>query len=139
MKFKRILIGIIGSAIACGVFADPEWKFITLNNGFEVYVDTNSITNVSEYNYRQNKQFWIKQLVFNDLKQDGLGVGDYRMIFYWVNCSANTYGVKAVAEYKKQKNGTFNNESVSLPNYQVEMNPTIPGSVGESFVSHVCP
>ena len=139
MKFKRILIGIIGSAIACGVFADPEWKFITLNNGFEVYVDTNSITNVSEYNYRQNKQFWIKELVFNDLKQDGLGVGDYRMIFYWVNCSANTYGVKAVAEYKKQKNGTFNNESVSLPNYQVEMNPTIPGSVGESFVSHVCP
>jgi len=139
VKFKRILIGIIGSAIACGVFADPEWKFITLNNGFEVYVDTNSITNVSEYNYRQNKQFWIKQLVFNDLKQDGLGVGDYRMIFYWVNCSANTYGVKAVAEYKKQKNGTFNNESVSLPNYQVEMNPTIPGSVGESFVSHVCP
>lgn len=139
MKFKRILIGIIGSAIACGVFADPEWKFITLNNGFEVYVDTNSITNVSEYNYRQNKQFWIKQLVFNDLKQDGLGVGDYRKIFYWVNCSANTYGVKAVAEYKKQKNGTFNNKSVSIPNYQVEMNPTIPGSVGESFASHVCP
>ena len=140
MKFKRILIGIIGSAIACGVFADPEWKFITLNNGFEVYVDTNSITNVYEYNYRQNKQFWIKQLVFNDLKQDGLGVGDYRMIFYWVNCSANTYGVKAVAEYKKQKNGTLKYDSYdSRADYEVRMNPIIPESVGQLFVRHVCP
>ena len=133
-------MGIISSTIACGVFAASEWKFITLSDGgFAFSIDTNSITNVSEYNYRQNKQFWIKQLVFNDLKQDGLGVGDYRMIFYWVNCSANTYGVKAVAEYKKQKNGTFKNESASLADYQVKMLPIIPESVGQLFASHVCP
>lgn len=139
MKFKRILIGIIGSAIACGVFAASEWKFITLNSGFAFSIDTNSITNVSEYNYRQNKQFWLKELVVNDLERDGLGVGDYRLVLNWINCSANTLGVKAVTEYKKQKDGTFKHESALLANYQVAMQPIIPESVGQSFVSHVCP
>lgn len=139
MKFKRILIGIIGSAIACGVFAASEWKFITLNSGFAFFIDTNSITNVSEYNYRQNKQFWLKELVVNDLERDGLGVGDYRLVLNWINCSANTLGVKAVTEYKKQKDGTFKHESALLANYQVAMQPIIPESVGQSFVSHVCP
>jgi len=139
VKFKRILIGIIGSAIACGVFAASEWKFITLNSGFAFFIDTNSITNVSEYNYRQNKQFWLKELVVNDLERDGLGVGDYRLVLNWINCSANTLGVKAVTEYKKQKDGTFKHESALLANYQVAMQPIIPESVGQSFVSHVCP
>lgn len=139
MKFKRILIGIIGSAIACGVFAASEWKFITLNSGSAFSIDTNSITNVSEYNYRQNKQFWVKQLVVQDLERDGLGVGDYKMVLSWINCSANTLGVKAVTDYKKQKDGTIKHESTLLANYQVAMNPIIPESVGQSFVRHVCP
>ena len=140
VKFKRILMGIISSTIACGVFAASEWKFITLSDdGFAFSIDTNSITNVSEYNYRQNKQFWVKQLVVQDLEQDGLGVGDYRLALNWINCSANTLGVKAVTEYKKQKNGTFKNESTSFADYQVRMNPIIPESVGQLFVRHVCP
>ncbi|MDY6490286.1 hypothetical protein [Acinetobacter faecalis] len=140
MKFKRILMGIISSTIACGVFAASEWKIITLSDGgFAFSIDTNSITNVSEYNYRQNKQFWVKQLVVQDLEQDGLGVGDYRLVLQWINCSANTFGVKAITEYKKQKNGTFKNESASLADYQVKMLPIIPESVGQLFVRHVCP
>ena len=132
-------MGIISSTIACGVFAASEWKFISLSSGFALTIDTNSITNVSEYNYRQNKQFWVKQLVVQDLEQDGLGVGDYRLVLQWINCSANTFGVKAITEYKKQKNGTFKNESASLADYQVKMLPIIPESVGQLFVRHVCP
>lgn len=132
-------MGIISSTIACGVFAASEWKFISMSSGFALAIDTNSITNVSEYNYRQNKQFWVKQLVVQDLEQDGLGVGDYRLVLYWINCSANTFGVKAVTNYKKQKDGTFKHESSSLANYQVAMDPIVPESVGQSFASHVCP
>ena len=139
MKFKRILMGIISSTIACGVFAASEWKFITLNSGFAFSIDTNSITNVSEYNYRQNKQFWVKQLVVQDLERDGLGVGDYRLVLQWINCSDNTLGEKAIAVYKKQKNRTLKPEFYSRSGYEVRMDPIIPGSVGESFVSHVCP
>ena len=139
MKFKRILMGIISSTIACGVFAASEWKFISLSSGFAISIDTNSITNVPEYNYRQNKQFWVKQFVVQDLERDGLGVGDYRLVLYWINCSANTFGVKAATNYKKQKDGTFKHESALLADYQVEMDPIIPESVGQSFVRHVCP
>ena len=140
VKFKRILMGIISSTIACGVFAASEWKFISLNSGFAFSIDTNSITNVSEYNYRQNKQFWVKQLVVQDLERDGLGVGDYRLVLQWINCSANTFGVKAITEYKKQKNGTLKYDSYdSRADYEVRMNPIIPESVGQLFVRHVCP
>ncbi|PCN59318.1 hypothetical protein CF596_13765 [Acinetobacter sp. YT-02] len=141
MKFKRILMGIISSTIACGVFAAPEWKIISKSdNGFIFFLDTNSVTNVSEVGYRQNKQFWVKELVVDDLEQDGLGVGDYRLNLLWINCSDDTFGGKAIAEYKKQKNGTFKHESYdSRSGYEVRMDPIIPGSVGESFVSHVCP
>ena len=132
-------MGIISSTIACGVFAASEWKFITLNSGFAFFIDTNSITNVSEYNYRQNKQFWGKQFVVQDLEQDGLGVGDYRLVLYWINCSANTFGTKAVTEYKKQKDGTFKPESTLFADYEVAMDPIIPESVAQSFASHVCP
>ncbi len=73
-------MGIISSTIACGVFAAPEWKIISKSdNGFIFFLDTNSVTNVSEVGYRQNKQFWAKELVVDDLEQDGLGVGDYRL------------------------------------------------------------
>ncbi len=139
MKFKRILIGIIGSAIACGVFADPEWENISRSSGFIFAVDTNSVTNVSEVGYRQNKQFWTKELVVDDLEQDGLGVGDYRLVLKWINCSDNTLGEKAIAVYKKRENRTLKPEFYSRSGYEVRMDPIIPGSVGESFVSHVCP
>ena len=134
-------MGIISSTIACGVFAAPEWKFISeSDNGFIFFIDTNSITNVSEVGYRQNKQFWTKALVVDDLEQDGLGVGDYRLGLNWINCSDNTLGKKAIAVYKKQKNGTFKYDSSdSRAGYEVGMQPVIPESIGESFANHVCP
>ena len=141
VKFKRILMGIISSTIACGVFAAPEWKIISKSdNGFIFFLDTNSVTNVSEVGYRQNKQFWFKELVVDDLEQDGLGVGDYRLTLIWINCSDGTFGGKATAVYKKQKNGTFKYESYdSRAGYEIRMNPIIPESIGESFASHLCP
>ena len=53
-------MGIISSTIACGVFADPEWENVSRSSGFIFAVDTNSVTNVSEVGYRQNKQFCQK-------------------------------------------------------------------------------
>lgn len=140
VKFKRILMGIISSTIACGVFAAPEWKFISeSDSGFTFFLDTNSVTNVSEVGYRQNKQFWAKELVVDDLEQDGLGVGDYRLALQWINCSDYTLGAKSIAVYKKRKNRTLKPEFYSRSGYEVRMDPIIPGSVGESFARHLCP
>lgn len=137
MRFKQLLIGAWVGVISCGTFAESQWKYVgTTDNGIMIAVDTNSISKVSEYGYQQNKKFWTKHFIYQDLIQDGLAVGDYRMALTWVNCNDKTYGTKSVTVYKKQKNGMMDTESQSYP--YVQMDEVIPGSMGEDILNIVC-
>lgn len=136
MDFKRLLTGALISLFSFGTYAEAEWKMVYAANGFVISIDTNSISNVSEHPYQTNKKVWTRYLVYNDLVQDGLAVGDYLMILYWVNCNNKTLGLKSASSYNKLKNGTWKNNSQS--NSYVSMEDIIPGSVGESIVNGVC-
>ena len=136
MDFKRLLTGALISLFSFGTYAEAEWKMVDAANGFVISIDTNSISNVSEHPYQTNKKVWTRSLVYNDLVQDGLAVGDYLMILYWVNCNNKTLGLKSASTYNKLKNGTWNNNSQS--NSYVSMEDIIPGSVGEGIVNGVC-
>lgn len=136
MGFKQLLTGALIGLVSCGAFAKPDWKRLNSVDGFAIYIDTNSISNVSEYPHQANKKVWTKNLVYNDLVQDGLGVGDYYLILYWVNCNNKTIGLKAASTYKKLKNGTVDNNSESIS--YVSMQDTIPGSIGENIIDAIC-
>lgn len=137
MRFKQLIAGVLIGLVSCGTFAAPEWKFVdTIDSGFAIYVDTNSIGRVSEYSSQATHKAWIKQIVYKDLEQDGLAIGDYHMILYWVHCNNSTLGAKSVTTYQKQKNGLVRNntESTSYP----KMEDVIPNSIGEGIVDTVC-
>ncbi len=136
MGFKQLIAGALIGLASCGVFAEPEWKFIGDTNGIFVFIDTNSISQVSEYGYQANKKFWSKQYIAEDLLQDGLAVGDYRMALTWVNCENRTLGTKSVTLYKKLKNGAVDNKSESSS--YVEMSEVVPNSIGDNVVNIVC-
>lgn len=136
MGFKQLIAGALIGLVSCGTFAAPEWKFIGDTNGIFVFIDTNSISQVSEYGYQANKKFWSKQYIAEDLLQDGLAVGDYRMALTWVNCDNRTLGTKSVTLYKKLKNGAVDNKSESYS--YVEMSEVVPNSIGDNVVNIVC-
>ena len=135
MGFKQLLIGAVIGLVSCGTFA-AKWKYVSASDGVFAFVDTDSISNVSEYSHSQNKKFWSQQIVVEDLVQDGLAVDDYRMVLSWINCENRTIGVKSVTFYTKQKNGTYKNETESIP--YVKMEEIIPNSIGDQFADIVC-
>jgi len=134
MGFRRLLTGALIGFISCEAVA--EWKYVDVSDGIFAFVDTDTISNVSEYGREQNRKFWSKQFVAEDLVQDGLAVGDYRMVLSWVNCQERTIGVKSVTAYKKQKNGSYKHDTETLP--YVSMQEIIPGSIGDKVADLVC-
>ena len=130
MKLKKIGTGIFLGILSLGVHAESgsNWQHVNKFNGFIVSVDMLSISNVSEYGNQNNKKFWVKHSVVEDLEQDGLAVGDYRMVLTLANCNNKTSGIKSVTSYIKQKNGLVKNETETLS--VVEMEDIIPGTIG---------
>jgi len=74
--FMLLLTGITSS-----VFANAQWGQIGFDSDSEFYYEYNidSVSQVAEYPYTSNKKVWIRNTVVNDLSQDGLAVGDYKM------------------------------------------------------------
>jgi len=137
MSFKQLLIGALTSLVCCITFAESEWQLVdTTDNGFAFFVDKNSINELSKYSSQATHKVWVKQIVYNDLKQDGLAIGDYHMVLNWVNCNDRTLGAKSITTYIKQKGGTVesDSETYSYP----EMNDAIPGTIGEGIVNIIC-
>lgn len=136
MQFNHFLIGALIGLISPGVFAESNWKSIGTVDGFLIGIDTNSIKESIGYYPQTTHKVWSKHVVYEDLIQDGLTVGDYQMILYLVNCETETYGIKSLTIYKKQKNGINNHETVSAPYLKLE--DAIPGTVGEGIVNITC-
>lgn len=139
MNFKHLLAGALISLISFGVWAESEWKPIGTSNGFVIGVDANTIGKPSSNDAllaNATHKVWVKTAVYEDLVQDGLSIGDYRMSLYLINCNFRALGIKSVTTYKKTKNGNFTNEtgSVSYP----KLEEAIPNSIGESVVDTVC-
>lgn len=136
MKLKQLLTGALISLVTCITFAESQWHPLDSANGFIIGADIKNISNVTEYSHQTNKKVWIKSVVYEDLIQDGLAVGDYYMTLYWVNCNNRTLGVKSVSSYIKQKNGTVKNNTET--EHFVKMNDVIPNSIGEGILDTVC-
>ena len=136
MKLNQFVIGIFFTVLSIGVHAEPKWEFVATSEGIMIGLDTNSISPVSEYGYQNNKKFWTKQVVVEDLIQDGLAVGDHRMMMNWINCNAKTYGVKSATDYIQQKNGRTKTDTSTFPT--VVMNDIIPGTIGDIMFGMVC-
>lgn len=139
MKLKKILIGILTSTISFTVSAKANWQYLSSSDtGIAIYVDANSIKNVPDYGYGQNRQFWSKHLIVEDLIEDRLGVGDYRLTMYWINCDSSTLGMKALTIFKLKNNRAFVDASYTIQNSEVEMEPILPDSIGNDYLEGVC-
>lgn len=137
MSFKNLMIGLLIGLFSGGAFAESRWVKVNSSfDGFTIYLDMNSISNVSEYPYQDNKKFWTKNVVDEDMVKDGFAVGDYFMFLNWVNCKGKTMGRKSIFINKKLKNGLWDSDS-STTQY-VEMTDVIPDSIGEDLVTIVC-
>lgn len=116
------------------VFA-ANWQYLGETKEFSIQLDTDSIKKVnSSYgSYGTGiTQFWIKRTVINDLSKDGLGLGDYMMMLFHINCNQDTLGVKTAIKYKM---GTvIDNYSQSL----VVMEAIVPDSLGAEYSRAVC-
>ena len=133
----RKVFMLLLTSITSSVFANAQWGQIGFDSDSEFYYEYNidSVSQVAEYPYTSNKKVWIRNTVVNDLSQDGLAVGDYKMQLMWINCSANTLGTKSIVGYKKTGR--------VIPNYSrnysyVQMQDAIPGTMGQAFVDSVC-
>lgn len=136
-SMPKNLLAIIITLMATSVFAETEWANIGFDADREFYYEYNpaSISQVKEYSYKGHRKVWIRSTVINDISQDGLAVGDYRLQLMWVNCSDNTLGLKSIVGYKKTGNVIANYGR----NYSyVEMQDAIPGTMGQAFVDSVC-
>ncbi|WP_180049118.1 surface-adhesin E family protein [Acinetobacter sp. YH12144] len=133
----RIFCVLISMCASSLVFANDQWQRIGYDSDREFFYEynINSISQVAEYPYTSNKKVWVRKTVVNDISQDGLSVGDYTMQLMWINCSANTLGLKSIVGYKKT--------GKVIPNYSntnsyVQMQDAIPGTMGEAYVDSVC-
>lgn len=132
LRFLLFMICITNSIIA-----NAQWEVIGFDSDREFYYEynVNSVSQVTEYPYTSNKKIWLRVTVVNDIAQDGLALGDYKMQLMWVNCSANTLGLKSLAGYKKS--------GKVIPNYgvnnsYVRMQDAIPGTMGQAYVDTAC-
>lgn len=132
MNFKKIFISILITVVSCGAFAESQWRYLGSYAGYQAAIDKNSIRPVSEYNSQNRHKAWVQQVVTEDLIQDGLAVGDSKMVLYWVSCEARTYGTKSITVYKKSKAPQTDTASF------VEMQDVIPGTLAEDFLNFIC-
>lgn len=136
MGLKKLLTGAVIGLVSCGTFAESEWKSVGTTSGFLIAVDANSIKEVSDYSSQATHKVWSKHIIYNDLVQDGLAIGDYQMILYLVNCKSRSFGIKSLTTYTKQKNGIYKPETTSIS--YPKLDDAIPESIGEGIVDAVC-
>lgn len=131
---NRFIIFVLFYVISS--LSHAQWKNIGFDADNEFYYEYNVDTIAKvEYPNNANYKVWIKRTVTNDISQDGLGVGDYTMALQWINCSANTLGLKSVTAYKKTGQVIPN---WGWSNSYVKMNDAIPETMGSAFVDVVC-
>lgn len=112
-------------------FSDAGWLIISENIEFNYYANYNYV-NSTHYN---QPEAWIKMVVHNDLKKDGLGVGDYKMMLIQYNCSNSTYKLIKYVEYKNKTGDMI--DSYDFPSY-TSANPIIPDTMGEPQLKWAC-
>lgn len=134
--YKFVLIPLL-NLLVFSTIGHAEWDEVGVDSDREFYYEYNieSLGQVKEYAYTSNKKVWIKSTVLNDISQDGLSLGDYKMQLLWINCENQTLGLKSVIAYKKSGK-TIPNYSVN--NSYVQMKDVIPGTMGEAFYDLTC-
>lgn len=112
-----------------------NWMILGETDEHRIELDLESIKKISSSLYGYDKsitQFWIKKTIINDLTKDGLGVRDYSLNLYHINCSNDTLGLKSGIKYKNNKALDSYNESY------VKMQPIVPETIGSSYYKMVC-
>lgn len=136
MGFRQLLTGALIGFVSCGAIAQSEWEYVSIIKGVQIAVDKNSISKAYGDSSQATHKVWIRHLIDEDLEQDGLAVGDYRMSLMLVNCDNRTMGTKSVTVYKNLKNGVRDAKSASHP--YVKMKDVVPNTVGATIVDIVC-
>lgn len=82
------------------------------------------------------KDAWFKVVVINDLKKDGLGVGDFSLYKVNFDCRSENFKFLKIYKYKEYPNRGF----VMVDEYEgpLDYQETIPGTVGEALLNYVC-
>lgn len=109
-----------------------DWIHLTSSNESHLYLNAPSVKEKKQYN-QTLVQGWIKSVIFNDVTQDGLAVGDYYMTLYQVDCNEQKFGTITQTKYKKDK--VFGQ---SYQPYSVNMQYAIPETIGESILESLC-
>jgi len=112
-----------------------NWMILGETDEHRIELDLESIKKISSSLYGYDKsitQFWIKKTIINDLTKDGLGIRDYSLNLYHINCSNDTLGLKSGIKYKNNKALDNYNESY------VKMQPIVPETIGSSYYKIVC-
>lgn len=78
---------------------------------------------------------WVKYVVYNDIKKDGLAIGDYTMFLNKYNCSNRTVTSISYAEYNNKTGNLL--KAYTYPSYTSARN-IIPETIGESILDAVC-
>ncbi|AYO54674.1 MULTISPECIES: surface-adhesin E family protein [Acinetobacter] len=109
-----------------------DWVNIASSNESHLYLNMSSVKEKKQYN-QTLVQGWIKSVIFNDLTQDGLSVGDYYMSLYQTDCNEQKFGLITQTRYKKEK--VFGE---SYQPYSVNMQYAIPETIGAGIIESLC-
>ena len=131
---KRAVLFLMSMMFFCSCFAESDWTALGSDDETVFGADRNSIAKINQYPYTNYKKIWTKSVIYNDLTKDGLTVGDYTLLLFWVDCSNQTIGTKAITQYKS--NGKVFGESYNTSN--VSMSDVVPNSRGAAILDLVC-
>ena len=126
--FKKLLVGLL---ITIPMVAQAEWLQVDKNDEFISYIDpARTVTTNESLKYAEA---WLKLVIHNDIKQDGLAVGDYRLVKYKYRCNSSEASLMAVHSYKKSGDH-IDSETFKYD----EFKSVIPDSMGEFYYEAVC-
>ena len=124
---------IIGASLLISPFASAEdWYKISSSNESHLYLNLPSVKEKKQYS-QTLVQGWIKSVIYNDLTQDGLAVGDHYMSLYQVDCNEQKFGLVTETKYKNNKV-----LGQSYQPYSVNMQYAIPDTIGEGIIESLC-
>ncbi|MEB3767982.1 surface-adhesin E family protein [Acinetobacter sp. MD2] len=123
--FKKLVTCFTGFIIYNNTFA-AEWKLLTYNDDYFIYVDK---TSIKAHLDSSTLDFWYKFTARKNIIEEKTYTGDYGLSYQTLNCHDKTIATKSYVTY--QTNGMVKeSESSNTPSFS----PIVPESIGEAFL-----
>ncbi|MCO8109574.1 hypothetical protein [Acinetobacter indicus] len=124
---KKLLIILF---LASPLSAQAEWVAFSFDNKTISYTDpTRFLATNPSLGYAEA---WIKLVPGVDIKEDGLLVGDHRLMKFKIKCKSEELAIVGVYNYRKDiLVNSFVEKSITFE-------PIVPRTVGDTFSRYVC-